>query len=377
MQFDSELARLLADLYEGPLEESPWQSFLASARELLDADLVTLLLRPPSLEDQVVMLADGGSLSAIRSYNEGQFVLDPFVDLPSGEVFSLQDYLAGDNLTHSEFYRVVMEPQGWYDFLGLDIREEGELDVRFRAGRHEGRPPFGDAERACLHGLCPHLARAVRLHTRINRIEQERAVYAGAMEQLQVVTIILDEQGGVLSTNAAAAQLLAEGSALRVHDGQLRLAQAAADSELRELLQRVRRDRHGDGPGTVAAMQVPADNRHGGLGLVVRAVPPSPGAEGRGIPSAALFISDPAQATDPGLQTVSRLFGLTTAEAKLALALANGQSLDEASAALSISRNTARSHLRSVFAKTGVSRQAGLVRLILRSVAPLAGGARQ
>ena len=52
--------------------------------------------------------------------------------------------------------------------------------------------------------------------------------------------------------------------------------------------------------------------------------------------------------------------------------LADGLSLDEASEALGMSRNTARTHLRSIFSKTGVSRQTLLVRLILKSVAQLA-----
>jgi DNA-binding CsgD family transcriptional regulator len=46
--------------------------------------------------------------------------------------------------------------------------------------------------------------------------------------------------------------------------------------------------------------------------------------------------------------------------------------LDEVAAALGMSRNTARAHLRSVFTKTGISRQSALVRLILKSVASLA-----
>ncbi|MFK0573079.1 helix-turn-helix transcriptional regulator [Endozoicomonas sp.] len=49
----------------------------------------------------------------------------------------------------------------------------------------------------------------------------------------------------------------------------------------------------------------------------------------------------------------------------------NGLTLDEASETLFISRNTARVHLRSIFSKTGVTRQTMLVRLILKSVAPL------
>jgi DNA-binding CsgD family transcriptional regulator len=52
--------------------------------------------------------------------------------------------------------------------------------------------------------------------------------------------------------------------------------------------------------------------------------------------------------------------------------LANGLTLDQASAELGVSRNTARTHLRSLFSKTGVSRQTMLVRLILKSVANLA-----
>ena len=46
--------------------------------------------------------------------------------------------------------------------------------------------------------------------------------------------------------------------------------------------------------------------------------------------------------------------------------------LDDASVELGVSRNTTRTHLRSLFAKTGVIRQSMLVRLILKSVAPLA-----
>ena len=68
---------------------------------------------------------------------------------------------------------------------------------------------------------------------------------------------------------------------------------------------------------------------------------------------------------------ITRLFGLTPTEASLAMLLANGLTLDEASDELGVSRNTARTHLRAVFSKTGVSRQTGLVSLILRSVAPL------
>jgi DNA-binding CsgD family transcriptional regulator len=55
-------------------------------------------------------------------------------------------------------------------------------------------------------------------------------------------------------------------------------------------------------------------------------------------------------------------------EANLAVALASGRSLVDAADALGIAHNTARSHLRSIFAKTGVRRQSQLVHLLHGSV---------
>lgn len=372
MHIDPHFSLLLGELYNGPLEEPPWQAFLARMRSELGAHLVTLLLRPPSLEDQVVMLADGGSLSAMQSYSAGEFVLDPFVNLPSGQVYSLHEYLSSSTLLSSDFYRVIMQPQGWYDFLGLDIRDGSELDVRFRAGRYAGAEAFGEAEKELLRALVPHLQRSIRLHTRFSRIERERAVYAGAVDQLRVATMILDESGQLLSINDAAAALAALGDGIALVDNRPQLTDREANREFNALLATLRQPREEAGPRPVAAMQVPRGVGRRELGLVAREVPRTAAAQGRGIPRIALFISDPQQVAEPPQRVVSRLFDLTPTEASLALLLANGLSLDEASEKLAISRNTARAHLRAVFAKTGVARQSGLVRLILRSVAPLA-----
>ena len=53
----------------------------------------------------------------------------------------------------------------------------------------------------------------------------------------------------------------------------------------------------------------------------------------------------------PNASLLSKIFGLTFAEAKLAAALAGGTSLDTAAEELDISRETARSQLKIVFAR--------------------------
>jgi DNA-binding CsgD family transcriptional regulator len=87
----------------------------------------------------------------------------------------------------------------------------------------------------------------------------------------------------------------------------------------------------------------------------------------------AVFLRDPLKDCNPTPSAVGQLFGLTRVETRLALEMTNGATLDEAAAMLDIRRNTARTHLRSIFAKIGIQRQAGLVRVILNSVAVMAG----
>ena len=55
----------------------------------------------------------------------------------------------------------------------------------------------------------------------------------------------------------------------------------------------------------------------------------------------------------------------------MGILLARGLSLAEVSEAQNISPHTARAQLKAIFAKTGVSRQAELVRMITKSVASL------
>ncbi|HLW26409.1 MAG TPA: helix-turn-helix transcriptional regulator, partial [Kiloniellales bacterium] len=64
-------------------------------------------------------------------------------------------------------------------------------------------------------------------------------------------------------------------------------------------------------------------------------------------------------------------FGLTAAEAELALEIMRGDGREAAAARLGITVATVRTHLLHIFEKTGVHRQAELVRLLLdRAQAP-------
>jgi len=72
-------------------------------------------------------------------------------------------------------------------------------------------------------------------------------------------------------------------------------------------------------------------------------------------------------------QVVQASLGLTTAEVDVTMRLAQGLTLKEAAEELSISVNTARNHLQSVFDKSGINRQSDLVLVVTQLSVILAG----
>jgi DNA-binding CsgD family transcriptional regulator len=78
-----------------------------------------------------------------------------------------------------------------------------------------------------------------------------------------------------------------------------------------------------------------------------------------------MYLSDPERTTPIDPETLSATFELTPKEAAVAVALANGLSVEEVSKTNGTTLNTIRTQLKAIFRKTGTRRQTELVRLLL------------
>jgi DNA-binding CsgD family transcriptional regulator len=83
-------------------------------------------------------------------------------------------------------------------------------------------------------------------------------------------------------------------------------------------------------------------------------------------PAAIVLISDPETEMRAHIEALRERFGLTPAEAAFALEIVKGDGRQATADRLGITVGTARSHLTKIFDKTGVTRQAELVRLLLQ-----------
>lgn len=370
---------LLELVFEGPLEDEPWRTFLTSLSRAVDARGSVLILRPPDTADSgllgfthwpdAVDAMRAGELS--QNWAERLYVEDPLRGIPVGIATTVGSLIPVDRFRASRFYAEFMAPMGLLHQLGVDGRDSDGFEVRLRAGRGSEAPDFGRDERRLFEDLLPHVRRAARLHHRITWEARQQRLYAQTLDHLGIGVIVLDERGMVRDLNTTATAILADQRGLRMSEAGLSAERDDDAATFQDHVQRLIRG-HAAGLDDSVAMRIRSATNGEVLHVVLRTVPVPAWDKGQERPAIAVFVHASRQLDVIRVDVVSGLFGLTQAESRLAVCLMQGMTLVQAAESLSVTRNTARNQLQSVFSKVGVSRQADLVRLLLRGVAHVA-----
>jgi DNA-binding CsgD family transcriptional regulator len=176
---------------------------------------------------------------------------------------------------------------------------------------------------------------------------------------LSVPVLITSSDGRLIFANLAGEAFLRNSQHLALSRGRLVARRAADRSRLVRLMQ-------GLGRGTGGSLALGLGNGHA---TWLMAMPlPEARANRLGLPERDPLGLIVLQRRDcqPGAtaELLERLLELTPAEAWLAAAISRGETVAESAAARGVSLNTARTHLKSVFSKTGVSRQAELAAML-------------
>jgi len=368
----AQLHELLGAIYQGCMEPLPWSDALVHLRHLLAANWVTLILRPASDTRKALIVNSGpnGAFMETGKYaTHSAFMLDPFNNLPPDQIVDVDEVLGVRQWLDSEFYRQFVEPADIRYMIGADMVTPDGAECRLRICRPPSAAAFSTRDKAWCETLLPHFRRAVQLHSRLERIESERALYATTIDRMLLGTIVFDESGTIIRVNRPAEDILAQTDGLRIYGGHLEASYARENARLQALIRRALTDTSHSVSAMGQAMSITRPSGRGKLGIAVRANPSSEWSEGSHQAAVTVFIRDPEQKSmASSREMIQQLFEFTPSEASVAILLADGMTLDEAADKLGIRKNTARAHLRSIFSKTGVKRQTSLVRLLLGSV---------
>jgi DNA-binding CsgD family transcriptional regulator/GAF domain-containing protein len=375
----AQYSALLDELYEGPLEPYPFQAFLKQLRAALGLNYATILMRPPDVADDGLILSSGENLAPTNvdlaeqsaAYTYHYYAIDPLNNPPLNKVILIDDVIPADQLLSNEYYKLCMLPHGIRYTAAVDLLCDNGQRISVRLCRPAEAPAFSVADREFIQLLCSHIRRAVSTSTKLVQLDSERQLYARAISGRDIGIVMLDKTGRIMRTNAAADRLFKDKDGIgRVHD-EIHLKQGELNDRLRMLIQDTLAAQQRDETGPVQALAVPRPSRKSDYELVVKTVPVDRYLEQRNTPHLTVFISDPATHVAISARTLITLYHLTPAEATLSILLADGKSLEDIAKASGITLNTARAHLRSVFQKTGVTQQSMLVSLVLKSLAAL------
>jgi len=229
---------------------------------------------------------------------------------------------------------------------------------------------FSQADQDTLTQVAGFLRRAVGLNRRFIRIFAAHRASQHILDAAPRGILILDQRGRATYTNEEAERIFDNADGISLHEGQLVLADTDAMQAFRGFL-------HGARAGNASDTQSSTGIR------VPRALPelaayqllayplkfdPRQASLDQHEAMAITLLHDPLVTSAPNDALLDTYFGLTPAEAHVTQALCAGRSLPSAATELSISVNTARTHLRSVFQKVGVHSQAALVQRVSQSL---------
>ena len=369
-----ELSRLLGLLYDGHIEEDPYNGFLAETRRLIGSNFGSITMREPQGDDGGLLFVSSDVLQKTfvddhnNPYTDRHYTSNLMTNLPWGQVVCLDECIAYSQLENTDLYRFCMAPIDIHHMVGVDLRNANGQRFSVRFCRPKTSNNFGSEERDFLALLAPHLQRAVANGMQLIQLDKERRLYSSTITRQSVGVVTLDERGKVVTRNVVADNIIREKDGLTILNDQIHLESPTARGKFNDFIDAIVSAQRNQDTAPTNALAVERPSGRPDLEILVKPMMIDKTVEPGHTAHMTVFINEPERSYEIDTRILMSLYNLTKAEVNLAKLLAEGANLDQASAELGIARNTARAQLRSIFAKTGVSRQSMLVSLMLKSV---------
>lgn len=365
-------ARLIDEIYASALDPKRWVGVMEALSNAVGGLRGCLTRIDRQTGESVEAILYRSDPAWVDAYAEYFGAINVFMDrrpaaLPARTVTTDVNCLPREDYLRSEYYNDFMRPQEVERALFIHLGVAGTVSSTINIGRRTG-DAFDRADLELAARLQPHMIRAYEIGQRLSGPIGIARNLIETLHHSPHPLMLVAPDGVVAFVNSAAERLLGRNPGLLVLNGRLTAAHAEAARRLSALLGEAA-GRSGTRSG--GTMSVPSPT--GGFPLALRTAP-MPLEDGPiHFASAPVLVSvtDLDSEVSAPEDELRLLFNLTQAEARLAAAVFEGLTLPEAAERFGVSVNTTRFQLARVFEKTGATRQAELVKLMMR----LAGGA--
>jgi DNA-binding CsgD family transcriptional regulator len=265
------------------------------------------------------------------------------------------DVWTDDEMRRDPYYQEFLRPRGVFFHAKVRLYYDPDERLSLTLKRRIRLGPYEPADIARLDAIVPELRAVFRMARCV--LDAEASGLVRALRHRGDPVFELGTSGRVLRVHGDDA----ERSGLLVRNRRLVAADRLAQPQLARAIAAALQ------PPQRGSLAVITDER--GERRFLRIMPVTGGARDVFIATAAIAVLiQPTQPAPDGLPPdgIRGAFGLTVREAQIARLLADGLSLTEIAGRLLMRIGTARNHLKSIFEKSGATRQGELIALLCK-----------
>jgi DNA-binding CsgD family transcriptional regulator len=353
------LSTLIESIYDCALDPPRWERTLTELARALGSASVALHLNDLRRNALLFHVQAGEPLVPDERYVADMHALLPPVPALD-EPFVQSRHVDPEAARRSPFVQEWCRQHEVADLMQLFLMHDAARLSGLGAAWKNGHGAVTDDEFELARLLLPHLRRAVLISDVLDLRTIERQRMTETLDTLRCGVVLADAQGSIVHANRSAEEMMRAGDPISGAGGMLHAPDPQASTELRQAVRRatqpITEARENGFPIRLTGAQAPARFAH--------VLPLSSGdyrTRLRPEAIAAVFIGVSDGESDA--RAIAAAYRLSPAETRFLVNLLAGSTLAQAAAAVGIAESTAKTHLRNIFAKTGVSRQADLVRL--------------
>lgn len=347
--------------------------FVENTAAYFGTQQAVLTIWPNASPDELLPITHGISAGEIRALfaqrDRPGTIFASLQRTPVGATIALERYALPVASTSSPARRSTDIALTAVNVLGGAVVADDNNRVDLLLFRDIEHGAYSPSEHETLRDLMGYLRRAIELNKRFVKLFVEHRTALSVLENAPRSIIILGHSGRVTYQNKAARRLLAKDDGIRLTDGMFTVAHPDAREEVEAFLELARSTDRPDLESQRLMIVVPRRSGGAPLKLVMYKLPfdRQKASLDPDQSLAVALVYDPSTMTELNMSLLSNFYSLTHAESLLAQQLYDGRTLPEASEALGISVNTARTQLRSIFKKVGVHSQAALLQEFAKS----------
>ena len=367
--------RILASLHGATLDDTRWPTTSGLIDEVLRAKGNSLVFGAGRPGDDAVQIFYAGFFYRGQRHREWEreyfsvyYPEDERVErvrrLPDSQLVPTTDLYTDSELKTSPAYNEALLRGHVQNGLNVRLDGPGGTRITWVVNDPIENDGWSSAQIECIQRLLPHIRQYVSVRQVLAGAGALDASLAALLETTGPGVIQLDWQGRIVAASDGARRLLRTGDGLRDTGGFLCARSPADDGGLQRLLSRALPPFGRQAAGGSMVLRCPA-----GRDPVELHVTPV-GRQETSLcawPVAALVLV----ADTGGRQTViepdlvTARLGLSRAEARVAVMLAEGKSVRDIAESTERGISTVRTHVQRIFRKLGIARQTDLVRLVL------------